>query len=139
MYVFLDTYRVAGLDESGLGNNIRIDASIGDISSILPRLVPGDYLYITSVKVPEIYLTLAHRFFSGGTIRCASPKGVGMSLPARNAEKVFLFYRGCGLPGSAIFSACPALGEPRTSAITASNSKEVLRLNSNSSTSCRGH
>lgn len=59
MYVFLDIYRVAGLDESGLGNNIRIDAWIGDISSFLPGLVPGDYLYITSVEVPEIYLTLA--------------------------------------------------------------------------------
>jgi hypothetical protein len=60
LYVFLDVSRVAGLNESGLpGDNIRIDAWIGDISNILPGLVPGDYLYVTSVEVPEIYLTLS--------------------------------------------------------------------------------
>lgn len=59
LYVFLDVYRVAGLDESGLGNSIRIDAWVGDISSILPGLVPGDYLYVTSVEFPEVYLALA--------------------------------------------------------------------------------
>ncbi len=60
LYVFLDVSRVAGLNESGLpGNNIRINAWIGDIQSLLPGLVPGDYLYAASVEVPEFYLTLA--------------------------------------------------------------------------------
>ncbi len=60
LYVFLDVSRVAGLNESGLpGNNIRINVWIGDIQSLLPGLVPGDYLYVTSVEVPEFYLTMA--------------------------------------------------------------------------------
>ncbi len=60
LYVFLDVSRVAGLSESRLpGNNVRIDAWIGGIQSLLPGLVPGNYLYLASVKVPEFYLTPA--------------------------------------------------------------------------------
>lgn len=65
-YVFLDVSRNSGVVGSELGNNIRVNVWLGDAanllsgSTILSTLgVTGNYLYLTSLEIPESFLALA--------------------------------------------------------------------------------
>ncbi|MFI5295138.1 MAG: hypothetical protein ACHQ0Y_08965 [Thermodesulfovibrionales bacterium] len=66
IYIFLDVSRTQGVAGSEMGNNIRIDVWIGDAANLLsgsPILstlgVTGNYLYVTSLEIPESFLPLA--------------------------------------------------------------------------------
>jgi hypothetical protein len=63
IYIFLDVSRTQGVAGSQMGGNLRVNVWIGDVvglglSSLFPS-VTGNYLYVTSLEIPETFLTLA--------------------------------------------------------------------------------
>ncbi len=55
LYIFLDATKVNSV-EAQYGKNVRINAWVADMASEVG--FTGDYLYATSIEVPELYLQL---------------------------------------------------------------------------------
>lgn len=53
-YIFLDVKKVAGVS-GATGINVRIDLWIADMAAQLG--MPGDYLYVASLEVPQMYVS----------------------------------------------------------------------------------
>lgn len=63
IYIFLDVSRTQGVAGSQMGGNIRVNVWIGDVAGLGLDLstigVTGNYLYVTSLEIPETFLTFA--------------------------------------------------------------------------------
>lgn len=55
LYIFLDITKVDSIQPQ-YGQNVRIDAWVADMAPLLG--LTGDYLYVTTLEVPEMYLQL---------------------------------------------------------------------------------